>query len=68
MITFGELKGIIHAYDAQLGDDAEVVIRGGGPAVHGIHSEDTTIWCGERDGLRTTGRLVITGEGKAGRT
>lgn len=63
MITFGELKAIVAAYDARLGDDALICVRGKGPNVHHVIAEETTVWCGERDGLRTTERLVIIGDG-----
>lgn len=63
MLNFGELNAIVAAYGDNLDDEAEVIIKGKGPQVHHVYAEQTTTWCGERDGLRTTQRLVIIGEG-----
>lgn len=63
MLNFGELKAIVEAYGDKLDDEAEVIVRGKGPQVHHVYAEQTTTWCGPRDGLRTTQRLVIIGEG-----
>lgn len=62
-ITKGELKKALLHLGAEASDDAEVVIKGKGPQVVRVYTEQTSVWAGERDGVLTTQRVVIIGEG-----
>lgn len=62
MITKGELEKALLHLGNEVSDDAEVIIKGKGPQVVRVYTEQTSVWGGERDGVTTTQRVVIIGE------
>jgi hypothetical protein len=61
-ITKGELEKALLRLSSEVEDEAEVIIKGKGPQVVRVYTEQTSVWCGERDGVQTTQRVVIIGE------